>query len=121
MTDLLTVIRKELANTQIQHQANLIQEKINSLLCQMTADTIPGTNKMVEKEELMNNLDSSPHQTNSPVERSPFAEAEGKPVAGVPLSYVNSLEQKKRTSPKTIVATYSSKWRPSTDCLINNP
>jgi len=37
----------------------------------------------------------TPQGTPKSARSSPFAEAEGKPVSGIPLSYVNTLEEKK--------------------------
>jgi len=101
MADLLNAISGELTNEKFQKQASMVQERVRTLLSQikdpvtfgMEEDTIPRDATVVRKKSAENT--QSPQTNPTSGKNSPFAEVEGKPVAGIPLSYVNSLEQKK--------------------------
>ncbi|ETO04433.1 hypothetical protein RFI_32965, partial [Reticulomyxa filosa] len=120
MADLLSTISGELVNEKVQTQADLIQKKVNTLLDQLLfccCYCLKNSNKRRKKKNKRNHLKkkkqqrqmssqyfnadensdsnvSSP-QSNQSGKSSPFAEAEGKPVSGISLPYVNTLEQKK--------------------------
>jgi len=98
MAGLLNAVSGELTNEKVKNQAHLVQEKVHVLLSQMTnpATHVTDDGKLIAKK-VENMKETSVINANSPQsgKSSPFVEVEGKPIAGIPLSYVNSLEQKR--------------------------
>jgi len=101
MANLLNAVSGELTNEHIKNQANLLEKKVHSALNEMTdslTDTTKERNSIGqdgERVEKKSKLNAASPLTPSSARSSPFAEAEGKPVAGISISYVNSIEQKK--------------------------
>ncbi|ETO26727.1 hypothetical protein RFI_10408, partial [Reticulomyxa filosa] len=103
MADLLNTISGELTNEKVQKQASLIQEKVRLLLSQgggekltliklQIKDPINTTEQDIPANDVNGKRKSADNV--QPGGKSPYAEAEGKPVSGISLPYVSTLEQK---------------------------
>jgi len=93
--DLLSLITKELNNQKIQSQALLLQKKVDSLVTEVTIHGPEENSHVNESDGLEKKSSTSSTQNSHLADKASSVGEDGKPLVGVTLPYINSVEQQK--------------------------